>query len=85
VCVTTVQLLLLLCCPGNYQLELSDYTIRIRELSDSLNDKTVELEAKRSEFENATQSSEAEIETVRAGWNNEVQGLKDFLKKAEKK
>ena len=63
---------------GNHQLEVAQYTIRVRELGE-------ELEAKRAELENMGQSYETEVETMRSGWKDEVQGLNKELQQAEKK
>ena len=63
---------------GNHQLEVAQYTIRVRELGE-------ELEAKRAELDNMGQSYEIEVETMKSGWTDEVQGLNKQLQQVEKK
>ena len=56
----------------------------MRELSDELESTRAELDAKRAELDNVGSSYESEVESVRAGWNDEVQGLNKKLQQAEK-
>ncbi len=77
---------------GTHQLELAQYSIRVRELNEELETKKMELESNReelecksAEFANAGSSYESEMESVRADWDNEVTGLNKKLQQAEKK
>lgn len=63
---------------GNHQLEVAQFSIRVRELTDK-------LEAKASEMENASQSYEAEVEVVRTDWSKEKQAMTKQLQQNEKK
>ncbi len=70
---------------------VAQYSIRVRELSDELESTRAELDAKRTELDskkaeldNVGSSYESEVESVRAGWNDEVHGLNKKLQRAEK-
>lgn len=76
-CTLTVSLWLL----GQHQLEMSQLTIRVRELSDQLG----EREGASQEAELVRAQWSEEVESLRAQWSLEVDSLHKDLKQAEKK